>query len=99
MSPCTFSQPYTYIHDFTSFQIIEHQNPYSLKAKEESCSDDDQSTCEIKYPALLCHHNPPITAEFIPAGETFPLSHFLTRHCVKFLLLRRELSWRVCGNG
>lgn len=45
-----------------------------LKRKEQPTGHQDQHHGEVEHAGLLCHHDPPIAVELVPAWEDLPLS-------------------------
>lgn len=67
-----------------TFTVTPHSNDYStltqmitqhlLKHEEQPTGHQDECHGEVKHTRLLCHHDPPIAVELVPAWEDLPLS-------------------------
>lgn len=45
-----------------------------LKREEQPTGHQDQRHGEVEDAGLLCHHDPPVAVELVPAWEDLPLS-------------------------
>lgn len=45
-----------------------------LKCEEQPTGHQDQNYGKVEHTRLLCHHDPPIAVELVPAWEDLPLS-------------------------